>query len=167
MKFMSGHSRRKRFHGSVERWHEMSPEVKSSWKYVWNSSSGSVGTSATGLKLLSLWCHLLLCSLFPQGVNEWDFRDLNPNPGSITPRVICDPWINYLTLKHQFFAFCKAKQKWKIPISEICCNGVSDWDRCGHSLSENSQVKRLQYPWTVACQAPLSMQFSRPQYWSG
>ena len=22
-------------------------------------------------------------------------------------------------------------------------------------------------PWTVACQAPLSMQFSRPEYWSG
>ena len=22
-------------------------------------------------------------------------------------------------------------------------------------------------PWTVACQAPLSMEFSRPQYWSG
>ena len=76
-------------------------------------------------------------------------RGLHPNPGSITPRVICDPWINYLTLKHQFLAFCKAKQRWKIPISEICCNGVSDWDRCGHSLSENSQVKRLQYPWTV------------------
>ena len=22
-------------------------------------------------------------------------------------------------------------------------------------------------PWTVACQAPLSMEFSRPKYWSG
>ena len=25
----------------------------------------------------------------------------------------------------------------------------------------------LQAPWTVACQAPLSMRFSRQQYWSG
>ena len=22
-------------------------------------------------------------------------------------------------------------------------------------------------PWTVACQAPLSMEFFRPEYWSG
>ena len=22
-------------------------------------------------------------------------------------------------------------------------------------------------PWTVACQVPLSMEFSRPEYWSG
>ena len=25
----------------------------------------------------------------------------------------------------------------------------------------------LATPWTVACQAPLSMGFSRPEYWSG
>ena len=25
----------------------------------------------------------------------------------------------------------------------------------------------LATPWTVVCQAPLSMDFSRPEYWSG
>ena len=30
-----------------------------------------------------------------------------------------------------------------------------------------SHVQLLETPWTVACQAPLSMKFSRQEYWSG
>ena len=30
-----------------------------------------------------------------------------------------------------------------------------------------SQVQLFATPWTVACQAPPSMEFSRPEYWSG
>ena len=30
-----------------------------------------------------------------------------------------------------------------------------------------SRVRPLATPWTVACQAPLSMGFSRQEYWSG
>ena len=30
-----------------------------------------------------------------------------------------------------------------------------------------SHVQLFATPWTVACQAPLSMEFSRPEYWSG
>ena len=30
-----------------------------------------------------------------------------------------------------------------------------------------NRVQLFQTPWTVACQAPLSMQFSRQEYWSG
>ena len=30
-----------------------------------------------------------------------------------------------------------------------------------------SRVKLFAVPWTVACQAPLSMEFSRQEYWSG
>ena len=30
-----------------------------------------------------------------------------------------------------------------------------------------SRVRILATPWTVACQAPLSMEFSRQKYWSG
>ena len=32
----------------------------------------------------------------------------------------------------------------------------------GHSVMSNSAT-----PWTVASQAPLSMEFSRQEYWSG
>ena len=30
-----------------------------------------------------------------------------------------------------------------------------------------SHVQLFSIPWTIACQAPLSMEFSRPEYWSG
>ena len=30
-----------------------------------------------------------------------------------------------------------------------------------------SHVQLFEIPWTVACQAPLSMEFSRQEYWSG
>ena len=30
-----------------------------------------------------------------------------------------------------------------------------------------SSVQLFVTPWTVACQAPLSMEFSRQEYWSG
>ena len=30
-----------------------------------------------------------------------------------------------------------------------------------------SRVRLFATPWTVACQAPLSMGFSRQEYWSG
>ena len=31
----------------------------------------------------------------------------------------------------------------------------------------SQSCQRFETPWTVACQAPLSMQFSRQVYWSG
>ena len=34
-------------------------------------------------------------------------------------------------------------------------------------LSPFSHVWLMMHPWTVACQAPLSMEFSRQEYWSG
>ena len=30
-----------------------------------------------------------------------------------------------------------------------------------------SHVQLFEIPWSVACQAPLSMEFSRQEYWSG
>ena len=34
-------------------------------------------------------------------------------------------------------------------------------------LSLFNRVRLYVTPWTVACQAPLSMEFSRQEYWSG
>ena len=36
-------------------------------------------------------------------------------------------------------------------------------DVCAQSLS---RVRLFETPWTAACQAPLSMRFSRQEYWS-
>ena len=36
-----------------------------------------------------------------------------------------------------------------------------------HSLSCSSRVQLFATPWTIACQAPLSMGVSRQEYWNG
>ena len=38
---------------------------------------------------------------------------------------------------------------------------------CACMLSDISHVQLCVTPWTVAFQAPLSMEFSRQEYWSG
>ena len=38
---------------------------------------------------------------------------------------------------------------------------------CGCVLTCFSHVQLFVTPWTVACQAPLSMGFSKQEYWSG
>ena len=36
-----------------------------------------------------------------------------------------------------------------------------------HSVLVLSHIQLLEAPWTVACQAPLSVGFPRQEYWSG
>ena len=38
---------------------------------------------------------------------------------------------------------------------------------CVCALSHFSHVQLFRTPWTIACQAPLPMEFSRQEYWSG
>ena len=46
-----------------------------------------------------------------------------------------------------------------LPITIVCvCVCVCEW---------LSRVRYFATPWTVTCQAPLSMKFSRQEYWSG
>ena len=40
-------------------------------------------------------------------------------------------------------------------------------DVCISALRPSSHVLLIATPWTVACQAPLSMEFSRQEHWSG
>ena len=44
---------------------------------------------------------------------------------------------------------------------------LSDWTELKCMLSHFSHVRLFVTPWTVAHQAPLSMGFSRQEYWSG
>ena len=48
------------------------------------------------------------------------------------------------------------------------CSGInkSRWER-GSEVKSLSRVRLFVTPWTVPHQAPLSMGFSRKQYWSG
>ena len=40
---------------------------------------------------------------------------------------------------------------------------MSESENARHSIVDNCFVT----PWTVVCQAPLSMEFSRQEYWNG
>ena len=54
-----------------------------------------------------------------------------------------------------------------------CMDGFPPLDTSRAIMAAVSEVKLLNHvrlfatPWTVACQAPLSMGFSRQEYWSG
>ena len=41
------------------------------------------------------------------------------------------------------------------------------WAPCGSDTKESTSCLTFATPWTVVCQAPLSMEFSRQEYWSG
>ena len=43
----------------------------------------------------------------------------------------------------------------------------SNWSFGFVKVQSLSRVQLFATPWTVACQAPLSMEFSRQEYWSG
>ena len=66
-------------------------------------------------------------------------------------------------LKNQKSLSCKSPYeptKFSHPLVQAFLN-------CAHVLSRFSHVWLFATPWAVACQAPLSVGFSRPEYWSG
>ena len=82
---------------------------------------------------------------------------------------------------------CRLQHSMELPTCEIHWKGVTNWEIKSHTNTPcrnairihrihstgNIQVKSLSCvwlfvtPWTVACQAPLSMGFSRQEHWSG
>ena len=71
-----------------------------------------------------------------------DPRDGSP-PGSSVPGIL-----QARTLEWVAISFSSA-WKWKVKVKSLSC------------------VRLLATPWTAAYQAPLAMQFSRQEYWSG
>ena len=75
-----------------------------------------------------------------------------PSRTHLAPRPLCRP-----------FLFLKASQTRNI--RNMICHGAQPCVCC--MLSHFSHVQLFVTPWTVAYQAPLSMGFSRQEYWSG
>ena len=46
-------------------------------------------------------------------------------------------------------------------------NAIDAMGKVKVKVKSLSRVRLFATPWTVACQAPLSMGFSRQEYWSG
>ena len=81
----------------------------------------------------------------------------------------------FLPIESEFSLFTglsKIKSEFPQPLQWL--NNI-DWGPTVVSLSADSEekwkslshVQLFATPWTVACQVPLSMEFSRPEYWSG
>ena len=71
-----------------------------------------------------------------------DAIDCSP-PGSAIPRILQERTLEWVAI-----SFSNA-WKWKVEVKSL------------------SRVRPLETPWTAAYQAPLSMGFSRQEYWSG
>ena len=56
----------------------------------------------------------------------------------------------------------------KTVLREMCVCVCACVRVCVHALTQLlSHIQLFATPWIVACQAPLSMEFSRWEYWSG
>ena len=58
-------------------------------------------------------------------------------------------------------------ENWWGHLGETFLSWRGNWMRGVCMWKSLSHVQLFVTPWTVACQAPLSMEFSRPEYWSG
>ena len=89
------------------------------------------------------------------------------------------PWGLKFSLPHRMCRNCGLAHFSVIPASLayvfLYCRGwiLSCGSASGCDLKEEKKVKLLSHvrlsatPWAVACQAPLSMEFSGQEYWSG
>ena len=75
-------------------------------------------------------------------------------PGSLVPGIL-----QARTLEWVAISFSNA-WKWKVKVKSL----IQALDMCYFMLSCFSHVQLFATPWTVACQAPLSMKFSRQEY---
>ena len=114
------------------------------WRIPWTEEAGrlqsyTVTNNQTQLKQLSMQVLLLLLSLqsCPTLCNPTD----GSPPGSTTPGIL-----QAGTLERVAISFSNA---WKWKVKSLSC------------------VLLFATPWTAAYQAPLSMGFTRQEYWSG
>ena len=108
-------------------------------------------------------------------------NQLYPNSTSFHISKFCNmPQTNWpglfkiVKVKKEFSGLKENKEKWQL--NGICCLWLDPGPRKvikdsyrlhGCMLSCFSRVQLFVTPWTVALQAPLSMEFSGQEYWSG
>ena len=80
-----------------------------------------------------------------------------PGPGKKTDDICLHSSLGqHCTTHSHLFYYTDLSQ-----IKTVCSITLSEW------VKSLSRVRLFATPWTVARQAPLSMGFSRPEYWSG
>ena len=136
---------------------------------IWYSWSLLLGT----ISVLDLWSTKVAA---PSHFLWWIFSISHTSKHWNTARLhalteVISPCLTDLnmtaTLKVSKFIFLARTTPWKSRL--ICLHILLSWFRYnggGGGLVAKS-CPTLATPWTVACQAPLSMGFSRKEYWSG
>ena len=81
---------------------------------------------------------------------------------SICPSVICHPWETLINTKDSKVS----ENKMETQLNLLWNLDLFSLERITCELSRFSHVQLFETPWTVARQAPLSMGFSRQEYWS-
>ena len=71
----------------------------------------------------------------------------------------CDNQYQLVSAQFRYFRLLRPWFSYPLSSSQLC-----DFVVVVQSLS---RIRRFATLWTVACQAPLSMEFSRQEYWSG
>jgi len=71
-------------------------------------------------------------------------------------------WLNYI----YFIPFCSSTTLPVYAYVCVCARVCASTHTCTHTLSR-SVLSDFATPWTIACQAPLSLEFPRQEYWSG
>ena len=108
------------------------------------------------LRLSSFWEHWILCHCCRRNV-----------PGNIYHKIFVDWWAHSLVLCLLVFKHTLLNKYYlSINMDTEPTSVTHAWKKFllfSCSVMSNSYVT----PWTVSCQAPLSMGFSRQEYWSG
>ena len=97
-------------------------------------------------------------------VDHWDFAKFRSSFSLIIFTDFSSPFYTHPSLTQQVNILFVSAWSSSSPFTSVA---FSPWrsDACAVLLL--SCVRFFVTPWTVACQAPLSMRFSRQGYWSG
>ena len=123
-----------------------------------------------------------LCKIFPDFLTIWNHSKLT-KLSSMTPLLLIDTVPIFLILYNllnrineegicilktvSLLLKFKRKETDNIQINKWAYKTLQVVVKALCMLSSSSHVWFFATPWTVACQAPLSMEFSRQEYWSG
>ena len=119
---------------------------------------------------LACWLWLQVCPLGQSGKSHIQPQDIHGSKGAIFSCA------SFLGIRNPFLSRKSTNKTWLVPLCEGChipipqTNHCKDFPRTNGGESESvshSVVSNSVTPWTVACQVPLPMEFSRQEYWHG
>ena len=88
--------------------------------------------------------------------------------GEMNNQILCLSYTCAYTHTYMYMCICMYIKRLLKSFAHFICACVCV---CTHAymcmLSHFIHVRLFATPWTVACQVPLSMEFSRQEYWSG